>query len=96
MHFAKAPVAPKQSPASSSDSSDEEVELDSYFLLNAQLAVAASDEFEIVGSIKNILDADYAYPEYIRRNIPSIPPAGQEGLSISRVGCHTSGLSPLT
>ena len=47
--------------------------LDAYTILNARVSVKplAPIEFSII--VKNILDKEYYYPEYIRRSIPFIP-----------------------
>ena len=47
--------------------------LDSYNLLNARIGLKPTSPVEISLIIKNILDKEYSYPEYIRQSIPFIP-----------------------
>ncbi|MFH1373321.1 MAG: TonB-dependent receptor [bacterium] len=47
--------------------------LDHYTLVNARIALRPSGPLEFSLIVKNILNQDYVYPEYIRRNIPYIP-----------------------
>ncbi len=47
--------------------------LESYALLNTRIGFTPTPPIEVVVIIKNILDKEYYYPEYIRRSIPFIP-----------------------
>jgi outer membrane cobalamin receptor len=64
--------APWQSWATS-ETGGTDYTLDSYNLLNARIGVKPTPPVEISVIIKNILDKEYNYPEYIRQSIPFIP-----------------------
>lgn len=50
-----------------------ELDLDPYLLANVQLAHRPTDTLELAIAIKNLFDMRYAYPEYIRQNINTVP-----------------------
>jgi len=58
---------------SESDEGGTDYTLDAYTLLNARVGFKPAVPIEISLIIKNILNVEYFYPEYIRRSIPYIP-----------------------
>ncbi len=56
-----------------SDAGGTDYTLDAYTLLNARVGLKPASSIEISLIIKNILNVEYFYPEYIRRSIPYIP-----------------------
>jgi iron complex outermembrane receptor protein len=59
--------------------SGETSSIDPYLLWNLNLSIALTKRIEFSILLHNLLDQDYAYPEYIRRNINEVP--GGPGLS---------------
>jgi len=55
---------------------------DAYTLLNARVEFRPVTPIELSLSVKNILDEDYVYPEYVRRNIPYIPGGPQRSMFV--------------
>jgi outer membrane cobalamin receptor len=61
--------------------------LDAYTLLNARVAFRPAGPLELSLFVKNILDSEYVYPEYIRQSIPFIPGGPQRSMFVE-VGYH--------
>jgi len=55
---------------------------DAYTLLNARVAFRPAGPIELSLYVKNILDEEYVFPEYIRRSIPFIPGGPQRSMFV--------------
>jgi len=61
--------------------------LDAYTLLNTRVAFRPAAPIELSLFVKNVLNEEYVYPEYIRRSIPFIPGGPQRSVFVE-VGYH--------
>ncbi len=55
------------------DRAARDVSIDPYLPLNASVALLPNSYVDIEFAVKNLTDAQYAYPEYIRRNVAEVP-----------------------
>jgi len=65
-----------------SESGGTDYTIDAYTLLNARVAFRPAGSVELSLFVKNILDIEYVYPEYIRQSIPFIPGGPQRSLFV--------------
>jgi len=67
---------------STAESGGTDYTTDAYTLLNARVEFRPAGPIELSLFVKNILDVEYVFPEYIRRSIPFVPGGPQRSMFV--------------